>query len=146
MTRAHDTAQTTDHDGGCLCGAIRYRLTEPIAGVFHCHCHMCHRAGGALAITWLSLPRNRFAVTKGVMKFNHSSAPAERGFCPSCGSQLIFRSEKWPEDMDVTLGTLDHPEQHPASSHVWTSSKISWLHLDERLPSFAEFSSGGAET
>jgi hypothetical protein len=36
--------------------------------------------------------------------------------------------------MDITLGTLDHPERYPADRHIWVSSKVPWLHLDESLP------------
>ena len=36
--------------------------------------------------------------------------------------------------MDITVATLDHPEEHPATRHIWTSSRLPWLHLDEDLP------------
>ena len=35
---------------------------------------------------------------------------------------------------DITVATLDHPEDHPATRHIWTSSRLPWLHLDEDLP------------
>ncbi len=40
------------YEGGCLCGTIRYRIAGPIAWAAHCHCAMCRRASGAVALTW----------------------------------------------------------------------------------------------
>jgi hypothetical protein len=39
-----------------------------------------------------------------------------------------------PASIDVTIATLDHPEQAPAERHIWTDNRLPWLHLDEHLP------------
>ncbi|MCH8962083.1 MAG: protein kinase, partial [Bacteroidetes bacterium] len=51
-------------------------------------------------------------------------------------AEQIYRGlvTRYPDDIDVTLGTLDHPERHPAGRHVWVADKLPWLHLDEALP------------
>ncbi len=131
---APETKGGKGQDGGCLCGAIRYRLTGPIESVAHCHCGMCRRASGAPVVTWLTVPAARFTVTKGEPARWKSSAHAERTFCPSCGAQITFWSTRYPDEIDVTLGTLDHPERYPAARHVWVADKLPWLHLDEALP------------
>ncbi len=58
----------------------------------------------------------------------------ENGAWHESGAQIGFRSARHPDDTDVTLGTRDHPEQHPAERHVWISDKLPWLHLGETLP------------
>ncbi|MEE8506419.1 MAG: GFA family protein [Kiloniellales bacterium] len=130
------------HEGGCLCGAVRYRITGPIDRVGHCHCRMCQRANGAVAVTWATVPLAHFEVTQGAPATYRSSATARRQFCSACGSSLTFWFERNPEEIDVSVGTLDHPERHPADHHNWTTSKLPWLRLDEDLPAFADFTPG----
>ena len=126
------------HEGGCLCGAIRYRITGPIGWVAHCHCSMCRRASGAVALTWVTVAAARFAVTRGTPATYRSSENAERRFCPACGSQLTFWSDAHTDEMDVSLGTLDHPEDLPADWHTWAKSRLSWLRLDDHLAAYPE--------
>jgi hypothetical protein len=39
-----------------------------------------------------------------------------------------------PDSLDITVASLDHPERAPATRHIWTTSRLPWLHLDEGLP------------
>ena len=133
------------HEGGCLCGAIRYRVDGPIESVSHCHCAMCRRSSGALVVTWFTVARGRFALTAGELARWSSSENAERTFCPSCGAQITFWSTRHTDEIDVTLGSLDHPERHPADRHVWVESKVPWLRLDEALPAHVGFTPAAEE-
>ncbi len=130
------------HSGGCLCGAVRYRVTGPIAPAVHCHCVMCRRASGGIVVTWITVPTDRFAFTEGEAAVYRSSKGAERRFCPNCGAQLTFRSERRADCIDITVATLDHPEDHAPDRHIWTASRIAWLHLDEGLVEHAQFTPG----
>ncbi len=120
--------------GGCLCGRLRYRVTSPPIRVTHCHCSMCRKASGAPVVTWINLPKDGFAVTQGELSSYQSSPGCQRGFCPNCGGQITFLWDGWPDQVDVTLGSLDKPNALPADNHIWTDSRISWLRLDEHLP------------
>ena len=126
------------HEGGCLCGAVRYRVAGPIAWTAHCHCSMCRRASGAVALTWVTVPEACFAFTRGAPATYQSSENAERRFCRTSGSPLTFWSRAHPAEMDVSLGTMDHPQDHPADRHTWTRSRLPWLRLDRHLPAYAE--------
>jgi hypothetical protein len=126
------------HEGGCLCGAIRYRITGPIAWAAHCHCSMCRRASGAAALTWATVLAANFTFTRGKPATYRSSENAERRFCSSCGSPLTFWSAAHRGEMDVSLGTMDHPEDNPAGWHTWAKSRLSWLSLDDHLVAYAE--------
>lgn len=125
--------------GGCLCGAVRYEIAAK--GVTHqpahCHCSMCRRASGAVALTWLTCTPEAFAVTKGEMKIYQSSAEARRGFCGACGSPIAFLPGNPPVEIDVTLGSLDDQDSLPADRNIWTFSRLPWLKLDEHLPDHA---------
>lgn len=127
------------HEGGCLCGAVRYRIEAPLGPAVHCHCRMCQRANGAPVVTWITAPADRFTLTRGAPRAYASSDHGERGFCADCGTQITFRSSHRPDEVDVTVASLDRPEDHPPDRHIWTSSRISWLRLDEHLPAHGGF-------
>lgn len=127
---------TTDEtiEGGCLCGALRYRVSGPIEGATHCHCTLCRRWSGAVAVTWFTVPLGRFELVAGEFATYESSDHGRRHYCPACATQLAFWTSQRPEEIDVTLGTLDRPEDHPATYHVFTTTRLPWLRLDEHLP------------
>ena len=127
------------HDGGCLCGAVRYRITGPLPPGGHCHCSMCRRSAGALVVTWTTVEEGRFAFIAGAPAVHASSETAERLFCPACGSSMVFRSKAAPGVVDITVATLDHPESLPADRHVFWGKRMPWLHLDDDLPKYPGF-------
>ncbi len=43
-----------------------------------------------------------------------------------------------PARWGVTLATLDNPNALAPECHVWTSSKVDWLKLDDGLPQYPE--------
>lgn len=133
-----DNASTDIHEGGCLCGAIRYRITAPLSNVAHCHCSMCRKASGAPFVTWVVVPVDAVKIVKGAPAVYRSSADSERRFCPNCGAQITFWTSRAATGMDVTTGTLDDPDACRASRHVWASSRLTSLHIDDGLPAFPE--------
>lgn len=132
-----DDAQT--HDGGCLCGRLRYRITGAIDSVGHCHCSMCRRSSGGIVVTWMTLPAERFTFTGGTPAVYASSEHGKRSFCRDCGAQITFWSRRAPAEIDVTLATLDDAHAHPADRHVFVKDRLPWLHLDEGLPEHPEW-------
>lgn len=125
--------------GGCLCGAVRYEAKDPIEDAVHCHCTMCRRASGSVVVTWFSVPLGNFRYVRGKPDLYRSSSHGERRFCSRCGAQLTFHTVHEPNLIEVTVGTLDHPEDVRPDRHIWTSTRVHWLKLDEHLPSHAEF-------
>lgn len=122
-------------EGGCLCGAVRYRVPCPFEGVVaHCHCSTCRRSAGALVLTWFTVRKAAFELTRGACQIYPSSDHGQRGFCPTCGTQITLYSSKLPDEIDVTLGSLDTPGRFPPALHIWTDTRLPWLHLDEHLP------------
>ena len=119
--------------GGCLCGAVRYRVSD-VKRAGYCHCRMCQKASGAPVVGWLMVSAGALVITSGTVKTYRSSASAERDFCPACGSQLVFRSLDAPREVDINLATLDHPERITPQYHIHTSSQMPWLHIEDTLP------------
>jgi hypothetical protein len=112
-------------EGGCLCGAVRYRISAEPRSADYCHCRNCRRAAGAPVVARLIVPNSGFAWIRGDPAVYRSSAEAERLFCSACGTQLALRDE--PDYLDVTLASLDNPEAVRPSYHIWTTSRISWF-------------------
>lgn len=130
------------YDGGCLCGAVRYRATEAPIGVALCHCSMCRRASGAPAVAWATFRPAAFAFTQGTPVGYASSPLAGRTFCGRCGSPLTFQfnNRTGPDgEIDVTVGTLDAPERLAPTRHVFVADQLAWLRLDDDLPRHAGF-------
>ena len=119
--------------GGCLCGAIRYEATPENPETWYCHCRMCQRSSGSVVATDAIIRKSEFKITRGEPKFFQSSSFAERGFCPDCGSPLIFRpvKEDW---LSIQTGTLDDPSVAPPAGHYGIESRVPWHVIDESLP------------
>lgn len=127
------------HGGGCFCGAIRYRITGAIPPSVHCHCVSCRRASGGLFVTWATVSADGFVYLAGEPARFASSPGVERTFCPTCGASLTYVVATRADEVDVTVATLDRPEDVPADRHVWIADAVPGLRVDEALPRHAGF-------
>jgi hypothetical protein len=121
-------------EGGCLCGAVRFRVTGKPNYVVHCHCSMCRKASGAPVVTFTRYPLERFAYTKGKPKAYRSSADNKRGFCAKCGAQIYFMAGGKPDSIGLNVGCFDHPERLKPQKHIYADTMIPWLHMRDGLP------------
>ena len=128
-------------EGGCLCGAVRYRATAAPVRAVICHCSMCRRHSGAPAMAFVHFPVSSFAWVRGVPARYRSSRYAERGFCSVCGSTLSMHEEVLGDRVQVALGSLDEPERIRPNDHVWTQEQLPWFEIDDRLTRFRQSSS-----
>ena len=126
-------------EGGCFCGAIRYRANSKPANSMVCHCQSCRRIGASPVVAWLTFAKAGFQFTRGQPAAFSSSAPVRRTFCASCGTPLTYENTKASTEIDVTTCSLDHPEAFPPTHHSWTSHDIAWVRFGDGLPSFPEF-------
>ena len=130
-----------DHQGGCLCGAVRYVCSEAHLAVYNCHCRDCQKASGAAFATCLIMKKSAVQVTTGQpCAFEVESEGGKaltRLFCGNCGSQL-FSTPSHPKLRIVKAGTLDDPSWLKPEQHIWTSSMQPWLRLDDQLPCHAK--------
>jgi len=128
-------------EGGCLCGAVRYRATaQPLRGVI-CHCEMCRKHSGAPALAFVHFAKHSFSWLRAQPAWYRSSDFAERGFCPVCGSTIGMREEVLSDRVQVCVGSLDDPGSIQIHDHVWTASQVPWFEIQDDLPRFAGSSS-----
>ena len=128
------------YEGGCLCGAVRYRATSaPMRGVI-CHCSMCRRHSGAPVLAFAHFVATDFTWTRGQPTRFRSSKFAERGFCSTCGSTVSMHESVLADRVQIAVGSLDEPSRVRIDDHVWTGQAIDWLHIVDQLPRFARSS------
>ena len=128
------SADTARHEGGCLCGRVRYACLGAPRWVVHCHCASCRRASGGVVATWAGYMADTYVVTQGTPVRFASSPGVTRGFCGDCGTPLTYEAERFPGEVHVTVGTLDRPDDFAATKHVHADERLPWLHLDDHLP------------
>lgn len=123
-------------EGGCLCGAVRYRLSGAAQATSNCHCDSCRRASGAPSVAWVVVRAADFAIVTGAPVGFRSSPPVVRTFCGKCGTPLTYRHDDSPGTIDVTTASLDSPERFPPTREIWLQHKIPWAPVNEALRLF----------
>ncbi len=129
----------TPASGRCLCGAVRYKF-DPDAVLWqgHCHCESCRRACSAPVVSWFGVRQTGWRWSGKRPKQYQSSSWAERFFCPDCGSQVGYRSDKLPDEIHGLAATLDDPAAYVPGAHFFHAKRLSWLHVADDLPRFAD--------
>ncbi len=133
------------HQGGCMCGAVRYKINGAPDWSAHCHCRSCQRAIGAAFATWCAVKRENFEVTDGEITICETSPGVDRGFCGKCGTSLTYiaRGEQsgqdWTGQVWFLAPTLDEPAIAAPTGHVFVSHRQPWVKLADGLPTFEEF-------
>jgi hypothetical protein len=127
-------------EGGCLCGAVRYRLHGPIETFQYCHCSRCRRATGAGFAANLFVPPEQFHWLKGedeVTWFELREAAAfGTAFCRTCGCSMP-RLARNGKAVKIPAGGLDtHPGQSPQRNIHW-DSRAPWFEETAGLPKFS---------
>lgn len=108
-----------DHfTGGCLCGQVRIEASGRPYRVGLCHCLDCRRHHGALFNAFAIFPQD--AVTLAGETAHHG----DRHFCPRCGSSAFARSG---DEIEISLGALDAPDQLTPTYELWTIRREGWL-------------------
>src|SRR3984893_7746042 len=98
--------------GGCTCGAIHYECDVDPVVMLNCHCRDCQRANGSAYAPIVIVPKNGVRFRGQIRYFSVigiSGNVVERGFCPTCGSQLILKLERLPQVLGLQAGSLDDP-------------------------------------
>ena len=118
--------------GGCLCGQVRYEATPGHRDGYYCHCRMCQLAFGNTRAAYFNLRKDQVRWLQPPAYYA-SSKIARRGFCNRCGTPLSFEFID-SERMDLSVGSLDQPEQLKPTEHFAAESRVeSWFH-DDGLP------------
>ena len=134
-------------DGGCCCGAARYRIDGTPSRTTNCHCEHCRRTSGAPFVTWIEVESSQFVLVKGALSRYESRPKVARQFCASCGTQLTYRHADEPGILDVTASSLDRLDPVTPEDHVWCDRMAPWIVLADGLPRYSrgKYDSEGTE-
>jgi hypothetical protein len=127
--------------GGCLCGGVRFRLTEAPRAAGYCHCTRCQGRTGSGASAEAEVDGRKFELLEGdgvAKMWRHPDGGWENWFCRECGAHLFSRNPDDPTQMSVHMSAFDSdPGVRPSRrSHV--ASAASWEPIpDDGLERFA---------
>jgi hypothetical protein len=129
-------------EGGCACGAVRYRLASDPLFVNCCHCVNCQRQTGSAFVINLLIEADRVELLAGDPQ--PVDTPRDDGSmqkiyrCPDC--QVALYSEYGrSEVLFVRAGTLDEPRGIEPDAHIFTKSKVGWVTIAESQRAFEIF-------
>lgn len=134
-------------EGGCTCGAVRYRLTSEPLIVHCCHCLNCQRQTGSAFVINLLIEADLVELLAGEpapVDVPRDDGSVQRIFrCPSC-QVAVFSNYGRPEIRFVRGGTLDDPSGIAPDVHIYTRSKLPWITLTDSAPVFDAYYDSGA--
>jgi hypothetical protein len=128
--------------GGCLCGAVRYKIEGKLRDVLECHCSMCRRTHGHVA-AYSAVPKASLEMTDSTgLRWYRSSDKARRGFCGACGSSLFWDpAEKGY--IAIAAGTLDPPTGLKTIMQIHTDDAGDYYTIRPDVPGRTGGSGGG---
>ena len=122
------------HHGSCLCGAVKYRTEGPLRPVVACHCQQCRKTSGHYGAA-TSVAREGLTIA-GDVKWFVSSETARRGFCPTCGSSLLW--DGGGANVSIWAGTLDGETGLALRGHIFADDKGDYYSISDPLPVFPQ--------
>ena len=131
---------TEIREGGCACGAVRYRMTAQPMFVHCCHCRDCQRQTGSAFVLNALVEADRVEILSGVPEPvavpTNSGRPHDIMRCPACRTALWSHYGGRTALSFVRVGTLDAPESLSPDVHIYVRSKLPWVGLPDSVPAF----------
>ena len=121
------------YGGGCLCGAIRYRVAGELRPVVACHCGQCRRTSGHHVAATAARVEDLTIEGEAELAWFASSAFAKRGFCRTCGSNLFWQGEGAPQ-ISIMAGTLDDASDLKIAAHIFVGDKGDYYEIADGAP------------
>ena len=131
-------------DGGCTCGAVRYRMHMRPLFVHCCHCRWCQRETGAAFALNAMIESDRVSLLQGepevVLTPSNSGKGQKIARCPVCRIAVWSNYAGAGDAVRfVRVGTLDDPDRLPPDIHIFTASKQPWVVLPPGTPAMPEY-------
>jgi hypothetical protein len=128
--------------GGCLCGGVRFELSEPAPEAGYCHCTRCQRRTGTASSAQVRIDGGTLQIVRGhelVRSWRHPEGGFEKCFCQRCGAQLFSRNPDEPRQMSVRMSAFDGDPGVRPSWRAFVAYAAPWEPIpDDGLERFAE--------
>ena len=126
-------------EGGCACGAVRYRIASEPMFTHCCHCLNCQRQTGSAFVINLLIEADRVELLAGApepVDVPRDDGSTQRIFrCPTC-QVAVYSNYGYAKVLFVRGGTLDDPSSIEPDVHIYTRSKLPWIALPDSAPPF----------
>jgi hypothetical protein len=121
-------------EGGCFCGAVRYRIAQPLHSARCCHCSRCRKAFSGAGSAYAEVVPGSFEWTQGEdrLVFHESAKGWGLMFCGACGTTLVGTGNGAVHG--VTLGSVDGDPGVEIAMHLFVGSKAPWDHIGGAAP------------
>lgn len=131
------------HEGGCLCGSMRFRIHGDPIRTLVCHCRFCQRMTGSTSYAEALFPFDAVEFSGApTSQYEHLSQGSGKmvhvHFCSRCGTSLALTFERWPQYRAISRGSFDDPNWVTVGSHIWTDSAQSGVTLPADTDCFPE--------
>ncbi len=127
--------------GGCLCGGVRFEVTDPPVSAVYCHCTRCQRRTGTAAAVSARLAPGSLRILSGE-ELVASYVPEDgfaKDFCSACGGALWSRHPEDPDVVGVRLGAFDGDPGIRPSARQFVAYAAPWEAIpDDGLPRYPE--------
>jgi hypothetical protein len=111
-----------ERTGGCLCGAVRYRVLGEPVHVGRCHCADCRKESGSTFTVYGQWPIDAFVLEGEVSSYRG------RAFCPRCGSRVLNPPDPGDTLVEIRIGTLDDaPFGLQPEAEIWVKRREPWI-------------------
>jgi hypothetical protein len=128
--------------GGCLCGTVRFQLSEPARAAGYCHCTRCQGRTGSAVSAQAEIDGRTFELLRGeaqVRCWRHPDGGWEKCFCVECGAHLFSRNPENPTRMSVRMAAFDGDPGVRPSWHTYVAYAAAWEPIpDDGLPRYEE--------
>ncbi len=125
--------------GGCLCGAVRFRITAPFVSAGYCHCTHCQRRTGTPSSLNGRVPQSGFELLQGEERLRafQPETGVPKLFCSNCGGHLFSGDPLSDEQVAVRFGALDGDPGIRPEYRQFIDSAAPWEQIpDDGLPRF----------
>lgn len=126
--------------GRCLCGGVSYQTSMAPVFQFNCHCRDCQRSTGAAFAPVAFFPAAAFSL-QGELRYYAGTAASgqtiRRGFCPTCGAQVVGETTSAPGVISIRAGTLDDLSVYQPHADIFVSQAAPWDCMNPELAKFS---------
>jgi hypothetical protein len=127
--------------GECLCGSVKFSVTDSFKAFYQCHCKQCQQlTGTAFASNILSAPDNIewHGEQDQITNYEHPSREFSKSFCKTCGSAVPFVN-KTRTSLIVPAGSLNEQPNIQPQANIFTSEEACWLKSGLQAENFRGF-------
>lgn len=129
------------YHGSCLCGNVKFSISNSIEDIVHCHCSLCRKAQGSAFATNANVKAKDFIFLQGEDNLTpYSSSPTQtKYFCKTCGSPVMSKNSAAPDNIRIRLGTIESDISERPVAHIFVSSKANWETICGDIPQYEEY-------